>query len=368
MEVTKDDDKAEIKKGDLAKMKITHILWTFGIGGIQTMLVDIVNEQINFCQVEILVVNNRVDEGLKAKLDKRISLYCFDRVPGSYSPIPIIRLNLHLLKSKPSLVHCHEDGITKVLYYKVPMVRTIHNTHSYPDEFHKFKCLCCISEAVKKRTQEQGFDNGIVVYNGIQTESIETKEDYIYRGNDLTKIVCVGRLHPMKGQTILIDAINILVNERLRQNIIIDLIGDGPSKSELEEHVKQLNLEDYIHFVGVKSRNYIYGHLKDYNLFVMPSTCEGFGLTLAEACAAKVPVITSDLEGPMEVIDYGEYGRFYESGDAESLADAIDSYLLGGVNVEQIEGAYSFVKCMFNVKNTASHYYKIYLNILKNGE
>ncbi len=167
MEVTKDDDKTEIKKGDLAKMKITHVLWTFGIGGIQTMLVDIVNEQINFCQVEILVVNNRVDEGLKAKLDKRVSLHCFDRVPGSYNPIPIIRLNLHLLKSKTDLLHCHEDGITRVLFYKAPMIRTIHNTYSKPFEFKKFQCLCCISKAVKKRTDEQGCRNSVVVYNGI---------------------------------------------------------------------------------------------------------------------------------------------------------------------------------------------------------
>ncbi len=348
-------------------MKIVHIIWSFRIGGIQTMLVDIVNEQIKKNQVEILVVNNRVDERLQVKLDKRVSLYCYGRIPGSHNPIPIVRLNYHLYRYKPDIIHCHEDGITRTLFFRAPMIRTIHNTHSEPSEFHKFKCLCCISKAVKKRTDEQGYLNSVVVYNGILTDSIEVKESESPNDSDLLKIVCVGRLHPMKGQAVLIDAVNILVNNRKRQNVILSLIGDGPSRKELEAQVKLLHLADHINFEGSKSRGYLYRNLKKYDLFVMPSICEGFGLTLAEACAAKIPVITSDLEGPMEVIDYGKYGFRFKSGDAESLADAIELASKRRCD-KTIEDAYIYVKNMFNVKNTAISYIKIYTKCLKNDK
>ena len=57
---------------------------------------------------------------------------------------------------------------------------------------------------------------------------------------------------------------------------------------------------------GFKSREYVYENLCQYDLYVQPSIFEGFGLTLAEAIAAEVPVITSDLEGPVEVIAGGQ--------------------------------------------------------------
>ena len=54
--------------------------------------------------------------------------------------------------------------------------------------------------------------------------------------------------------------------------------------------VQEYNLNSYISFLGSKDTHYIEQHLKDYDLLVQPSRIEGFGLTVAEAMAAKVPV------------------------------------------------------------------------------
>ena len=57
--------------------------------------------------------------------------------------------------------------------------------------------------------------------------------------------------------------------------------------------VVELNLEKHVRFLGNQSREYVYSHLKDYDLFVQPSRFEGFGLTVAEAMAACVPVLVT---------------------------------------------------------------------------
>lgn len=107
-----------------------------------------------------------------------------------------------------------------------------------------------------------------------------------------------------KGQDILIEAIFIL-HQKGFKNISVDFIGDGESKDFLKELVKSKQLENQIHFLGSKEQSYIFSHLKEYDLFVQPSRKEGFGLTVTEAMVAKIPVLVSDQEGPMEIIKMG---------------------------------------------------------------
>ena len=342
-------------------MRIVHLVWGLGVGGIQTMLVDIANEQIKDHQVAIFVVNDIVDNALISKLNKRIKLICIGRTPGSRSYLPIIRLNYILRKFHPDIIHCHEDRLTKLIIGKIcPLIRTIHNTHSCSDEYPKFKRLCCISNSVKNYTAKQGFPNGIVVYNGIHTDDISKRTLPFPAKGEPCKCVCVGRLHPMKGQKILIEAFNILINQRNLTGMSLDLIGDGEMKGELHALVNQYGLQSFIHFLGSQSRERFYPILRDYDLFVLPSVSEGFGLTLAEACAAKIPVITCDLEGPMEVIANGHYGRIFKAGDAMSLADALMCHIECGTNDAQVEEAYRYVKKHFDVKMTAQKYIEEY--------
>jgi glycosyltransferase involved in cell wall biosynthesis len=170
----------------------------------------------------------------------------------------------------------------------------------------------------------------------------------------------------MKGQRILIEAFNLLVNQRNYGGLLsLDLIGDGESKDELVALTKQYGLENYIRFLGSQTREMFYPKLRDYDLFVLPSVSEGFGLTLAEACAARIPVITCDLEGPMEVIANGRYGCSFEAGNANSLADALINYIEQETNVEQVEAAYNYVRSHFDVRTTASEYIKQYEQVIQ---
>ncbi len=348
-------------------MKIAHILWTFDIGGIQTMLVDIVNEQVKHNQVTILIVNNQISEALKSRISNNVQIVFCKRKVGSYNIYPIIKLNWIIHRINPDIIHCHEDRITKVIWGCHNMVRTIHNTQSKPYEYIKFRKLCCISDAVKDYTAKQGFPNALVVHNGVDITLIRKKKRYPNKESPI-KAVCVGRLNEMKGQIVIIEALNILINKTGLQQLSVDLIGDYHGdwkyKKLIETKVSEYKLNSHVNFLGQKTRDYCYDNLCNYDLFIMPSTSEGFGLSLAEACVARVPVIASDLPSLMEVLAGGRNGHIFKSGDPESLAEAMEDYIINGVDLVQVNNASNYVKKKFDVKITASKYLDVYSTII----
>ncbi len=364
MDDTKAGNQVAPEKRNLATMKIAHLLWSLATGGVETMLVDIINEQVKSESVFLIIINDDINEDLYRKIDSGVQVHCIGRKPGSRNPWPAIKLNILLKRIMPDILHCHLDDQTKLIWGHYNMVRTIHNTHSSSKDFHKFKRLFCISGAVKKHTASQGFPQGIVIFNGIHTEQICSNPIDKRHNDGIKKIVCVGRLHEDKGQRVLIEAVDELVNKRGKKNFTVDLIGDGPLRKELLDNAGEKKLSEYVHFLGMKTREWFYPRLCEYDLFVMPSISEGFGLTLAEAVAAKLPVITSNLEGPMEVIDNGRLGRCFKSGDASALADAICEFLSYGRDQQQIEEAYRYVKEHFDVKETARKYLEEYRILL----
>ena len=351
-------------------MRIAHLTWSFNYGGVETMLVDIVNEQVKFCDVRVYIINDYYNKALLQTLDSNVKVILVNRKPGSKNILPLVKLNLSLLSFSPDLIHCHQGSLTKALWLSWRKVLTIHNTFCPTAYFSNYQRLFCISKAVKDYAANQGFPNGRVIYNGIHTNDIEIKDTSEIAKINTYKIVCVGRLHPEKGQRLVIDALNDLVNSRHLTNITCDLIGDGDDRAELEKMVAQYLLTEHIKFVGFKSREWVYSHLKDYDIFVMPSISEGFGLTLAEACAAKLPVVTSDLEGPLEVIAGGRLGVIFKHGDSMDLADKLYQFIINPIDKSIVDEAFNFSKTHFDVTQTARQYicqYKELLNSQNNG-
>jgi len=342
-------------------MKITHVLWGLGVGGVETMLVDIANYQIESNDVSIIIVNDILDSFLEKKLDSRVKLYQCERRLGSKNPLPLLKLNLFILKTKPDIIHVHMEGIVRFIKVKknIPIVRTIHNITSSKKEFGRYTRLFSISEAVKTRTKNQGFDS-VVVYNGIRFSDIACEHK---NTNEKIRIVDVGRLENDKGQKVLVEAAKI-VKDKLGDVFTIDFIGSGRNEGALKELALSYDLQQNIHFLGMRPRSYIYSHLCDYDLYVQPSLFEGFGLTIAEAVFAKVPVITSDLEGPMEVIACGKFGISFECGNANDLAKKIIAFIQKNISVDT-ESAWNYALQNFNIESTAQKYIDEYQKLKK---
>lgn len=344
-------------------MRIAHIHWSLGTGGVETMLPDIMNEQAKDNEVALFVINDWVEDFILSKINKNVKVYLLSRKEGSKNPWSILKLNLLLAKFSPDIIHTHAyREINLVLYPFGKRVRTIHNTHNISSEYPKYDALISISKAVWDFTQKQGFDS-IIADNGIATHMINSAKSTIFTDGHL-HFIQVSRLDiEQKGQDILLDALSVLKNRGF-SDFIMHFVGKGGDEQMLIDKTKQLDLQDNVIFEGIKDQQWIYGNLCNYDLFIQPSRYEGFGLTVAEAVAAKVPVLVSDIEGPMEIINNGRLGMHFHVNDAENLANQIMSFIENGRNEKQVEDAYQFVVDHYDVAVTAKKYLEVYKSII----
>ncbi len=333
------------------------------------MLRNIADEQVKTGHdVSIIVINDIVNGELRETLDSRINFICLKRKVGSRCPLHIFRLNRAIRAIAPDIIHLHYSSIARYLIdplHRLKVCVTLHAmcTRQNSEYLYKTKHIYAISDVVREDIREKTGLDSETVYNGIKPELIKTRKESLRPGKEF-KIVQVSRLvHTIKGQHILLKAVSQLVDKGYR-NIRLDFIGEGESLECLSGMAKEAGIENNVRFLGAQSQSYIFTHLCEYDLFVQASLYEGFGLTVAEAMAAKVPVLVSETDGPMEVIDYGRCGYSFKNGDAEDCADKIEMFINGRNDAGITEAAYKRVLDTFDVKVTAADYISKYKEII----
>lgn len=351
-------------------MKIAHILWGLSTGGTECMLVDIVNEQVKDNQVLVLVVDDNINKSLQKKIDPRVKFFCCKRKPGSKDVLAVLKLNFQLFLFRPSVTHLHMGyGLGRIVFWPGTKVRTVHATTNSSDEYHMFKRIFAISTAVKKEIKNQGYDSKIV-YNGIKTQQVKNGKSN-KKNDTCVHIVQVGRLLMReKGQNLLIEAVAQLkksFGEEKIQPLKIHFVGFGADLEALQIMIDKYDLKNHFIFEGLKDRDWVYQHLCDFDLFVQPSYLEGFGLTVAEAVAAKVPVLVSDIDGPLEILTSKKKGKLlgwvFKSGDVNDLSQKLAAFLENGYDQNLVEEAYVQVVENFDVCETANNYLLEYKNL-----
>ncbi len=135
----------------------------------------------------------------------------------------------------------------------------------------------------------------------------------------------VGRLHPDKDQATLITAFAKAL-PRLPSTALLVIAGSGPLDAELRQLAKQLGLTDRICFLGqIPQARRLFSA---FDLFVLTSDHEPFGMVLLEAMAAGVPVMATDCGGAPEIV--GRNDLLFGLRDTDRLAALLVDFLAGG--------------------------------------
>jgi len=168
----------------------------------------------------------------------------------------------------------------------------------------------------------------IYSYNGIRSDLIDivpnfynpdfscNEHKHVNILEDEYTLLYVGRLREEKGVDILIDAVGLID----RQNIAVNIVGDGPQLEQLVQRAERNGISDSVRVHGKVNHSRLPFFYTQSDLFVHPGRWpEPFGRTILEALQCECPLIVSDIGAPPWII--GEAGITFERGNAVDLAD-----------------------------------------------
>lgn len=146
-------------------------------------------------------------------------------------------------------------------------------------------------------------------------------------------LAAVGRLHPVKGFDVLIEAFALV--RQARPDARLCIVGDGELREPLINQVRALGLEGSVDMPGALDSEGVRERLEAANLFVLPSLSEGMSLALLEAMACGLPVFASAVGGVPEVVT-PDCGVLVTPRDPRGLADAILQAIADGAKLRSM--------------------------------
>lgn len=224
----------------------------------------------------------------------------------------------------------------------IPYSISIHGPHIFFDGLHwaldektkHSKFISCIGHFCKSQmmlySQSEDWDKFKIVRCGVELERYE----YALRRHTPRKLLFVGRLSDEKGLNVLLDSLRMLLAETADFHLTV--LGDGQSRRKLEHQADQLGLSEHVEFKGFVDQTTIREHLKTSDIFILPSFAEGIPVSLMEAMAIGVPVITTYVGGIAELVVHNDTGLLCYPSDSTGLANAIKTYLNDQSLVETI--------------------------------
>lgn len=142
----------------------------------------------------------------------------------------------------------------------------------------------------------------------------------------VSRIACVARFSPSKGQDVLIRALGRLGQN---ENWLATFVGDGPYRQASEALASELGISSKCRFVGQCGHKEVLQHLKESDISVVPSLSEAYGFAALESMAVGLPVVASRTGGLAETIRDGIDGLLFGVGSDHELSSHL-TRLLGG--------------------------------------
>ncbi len=149
--------------------------------------------------------------------------------------------------------------------------------------------------------------------------SKEQAKKHIRIGGNI--LLSIGRLSPWKGFAKLVEVVAELA--RIIPDVRLIIVGDGEERTNLEDLIKKMNLEDKVNIIGKIPHEEIPFYLKAADVFVLNSEYEGLSHAILEAMQAGVPVVVSNRGGNPELIQDGFNGFLVEYNNEEQIKTAV---------------------------------------------
>jgi glycosyltransferase involved in cell wall biosynthesis len=197
--------------------------------------------------------------------------------------------------------------------------------------YHEIDRFIAITQQIARQARENlglPVEKISQIYYGIRPseklrpEAVKKIKEKLHIKNRFT-VGLVGRIDWYKAQYLMIDALAILKKKGLNlQGIIVGHAMDPGYLEVLKKQINEQNVADMIRFIDFTDNPQEL--MQCFDVLILPTHVETFGLVLAEAMGLGIPVIGSNAGGVLEIIDDEQTGLLFETKNAESLASAIE--------------------------------------------
>jgi glycosyltransferase involved in cell wall biosynthesis len=299
---------------------------------------------------------------------------------------------------KPDIVHTHAAkagalGRKAAFDCKVPVVLHTFHGHVFHSYFGKFKSevyrriekrlaskssgIIAISDQQKIELSEKfaiadknkieviplGFD-----LNQFQ-DNLEIKRrktrDKFNLSNDQIAVAIIGRLAPIKNHKLFLDTIAI-VNRQTSKKTVFFIVGDGETRKEIEGQIEQIKINQSIDIRLTSWIRDIQTFNAGMDIICLTSNNEGTPVSLIEAQACNIPVISTDVGGVKDIVFNNETGFIVPKNNVEKFAEKLLLLIEDKKKREKMsQNGWSFVKDNFHYQRLVKDmelYYKKLLN------
>jgi glycosyltransferase involved in cell wall biosynthesis len=292
---------------------------------------------------------------------------------------------------RPTVVHTHIIGLNYAypLMFRYRTPARVHTVHSLAQHEvgvrigawvrilafrYRIGHVVPVAVAEDVRTtirQLYGYLDAPLIPNGIPTDEYAPDPNRRRRwrqrhGLEPEAIVLthVGRFAPPKNHALLIEA---FAQVRTHTPLYLLLVGGGELEDAVRQQVVELGLQERVRFLGVRAD--VPAILNASDLFVLSSRWEGNPMSVMEAMAAGLPVVSTAVGGVPELVREGETGLLVPSGDAAALARALQALVDDPARREAMgKAARQHAITHFDIRHTVRQYEVLYERLLQKGQ
>ena len=349
-------------------MTLVHLITGLGGGGAEHMVLEL-SKTAQRNKTKTIVISITNSNTIEDKFKQNDIEYHF---LGVNSPKSLKRgfnsLKTILKNQNDIVVHCHMFhscmlGILfKLLYKNVPLVFTMH-TNSVKQLYRRLllfftKPFRKTDIIFSKNSKKWYLKNSVVIPNGVDFERFKRSGNRIYNNSEPFAFLFLGRLFEPKNPLLLATLAQRLKEVNI-SNFTINIVGDGPMKSELETAINNANVSNHFIFHGFNNNVIPFLHQSD--CLILPSLWEGMPVTIIEAAAAKLPIIATPVGSIPDFLNDSNAFVTNTNQFHSAMIDVISNY---DNAISKANKLYDEMASIFNIETIFDTHETIYKSVI----